>query len=1280
MEKKIVKLIINDEEDPNEYLSELVIINFNILSNLIWNLKKIRKNQIEFIRFKNIDNSWELISITSPDINITNLKSLNIMIQLIKKEKSDPDIESMIKKVKNLKSSIEQEISELKEPLHIKNTVSFNSLNLSKRISSCNVLDEEDLSILPEGEKPDIIILTANPLVYKDNFDEIKELRVINEFNSITYSIYHVVSNTNLPIISQFLTLTKNHFSYALKTKPKILHLICKSTYDTDYKNSSFNMDDKQENKNEIKEEKPNLNNNINNKKEIQKISYSPILLFENENCEMEKITIDILYSIFKGKEEYTKEITLFISTPLSQEIYDLIIESGIKFKNVIVQHTTLADISYMEKFNQDLYNNLLDKQTLEEAFNKAKVNSMSGSQFCCCYHRHKNECILKKKLSNEIFRINEENKDLIEENKCNNKFKTIEEAFKFLPHIFHLRYKCECSSKIKPRSFKYKDNFCYHQIADCPNRNMFNKKDYICCCKNVLKKNNNDEKNIKKDEIGDKHKLDEIFNIYKSDKRNIIFEKYENEEYKKCLIVDEGNVPNYGKMRFKIGFNIIFYNIFELIKYKDYNIINFFGNQYNSLEIDNIIYILIEYIKERNSYFSFENIKNNNKNYKNTKSNLNLRRNETHDNINDLNLSNISSEINLDMSNQISAKQLHRNFNYFNPFPNIIIINQESINTILNDNKYSNNIIYIINSFKFTDWNFAEFIKKIKTKLDLMKSYFIIFSSSKIKYEENKNIKIRNFSFNILDILDLMVKNQYAKIEKENEKDFEDLLIENTRDMEENEFNKIIENINSYSKTSGMCYILLYLFKCVYSRGLFLFEFENLFINNNLLKEAEKIRDIFVDKKILNVETNRDKGNKAKPFQTYTKYIKNRNVLNKILNIIKIPEDIELNVIKKLFLFYAKKFRFLIKKEKEERNNYDVERYKPKESLFSFSAIQSLGIWLPLNKSDKFNEVLTARIYKTEGLFNHLIGNFKRIFKQSIIDMCLNNNIIWPDVKESMEEISISLVTLCKIYSNKELEDYIQNFKNYFENEKYNFSKAAELRLKLFDIMQMHSDINKTEETLKKLENIEKGFHEINNKEGQLETIYAISILTNERGVLNNIKKNYEGKIKNILEELKKENNKNNFVDIFDAKINYKLIKYKIIVKKQYDLSDNFENLVKIFGNYNIQLYVIKTLLLISSYYKDSIGGKNNDDELKRKFLLYLNAANIYAINSNKDKNIDQVKEFIIKKKYSVERDLTRANPTYFEFKESIGDILKNCGLNPAMAQSVTGNLYDFK
>ena len=245
MEKKSVKIIINGEEDPKEYLAEFVIINFNIISNLLFNYKKIRKNQIEYIRYKNVYNSWELISITSPDINITNLKSLNIKIQLIKKEKSDPNIKSMINKVNNLKSSIEQEISELKKPGNIKNIVSFNSLNLSKKISSIsNISNEEDnLSILPEEEKPDIIVLTANPLVYKDKLGEIKELRVINEFYSITYSIYHILSKTNLPIISQFLTLTKNHFSYALKTKPKILHLICKSTYDEDYKNSYFNID-----------------------------------------------------------------------------------------------------------------------------------------------------------------------------------------------------------------------------------------------------------------------------------------------------------------------------------------------------------------------------------------------------------------------------------------------------------------------------------------------------------------------------------------------------------------------------------------------------------------------------------------------------------------------------------------------------------------------------------------------------------------------------------------------------------------------------------------------------------------------------------------------------------------------------------------------------------------------------------------------------------------------------------------------------------------------------
>ena len=1247
MEKKSVKIIINDEEDPKEYLAEFVIINFNIISNLLFNYKKIRKNQIEYIRYKNIYNSWELISITSPDINITNLKSLNIKIQLIKKEKSDPNIKSMINKVNSLKSSIEQEISELKKPGNIKNIVSFNSLNLSKKISSIsNISNEEDnLSILPEEEKPDIIVLTANPLVYKDKLGEIKELRVINEFYSITYSIYHILSKTNLPIISQFLTLTKNHFSYALKTKPKILHLICKSTYDEDYKNSYFNIDI--------------------DKKVNQNITYTPILLFENENCEMEKITIDTLSSIFKGKEEFTKEITLFISTPLSQEIYDLIAQSGIKFKNIIVQHTTLADTSYMEIFNQDLYQNLLDKQTLEEAINRAKVNSISGSQFCCCYHRHKNNCTLKQNLSNEIFRINEKN---------SNNIKSIEQTYKLLPHIFHLRYKCECLSKMKNKQKECEDDFCYHQIAECPNHIILKKIkkgekcNCICCCKNA--------KN------GDKHNLDKVFQIYICDKRNIIFEKYEIEEYKKCVIVDEGNIPDYGKMRFKIGLNIIFYNIFNLIKYKNYQIMNFYGTQYNSLEIDNIIYILIEYIKERNSYFSFENIKSNSNNYKNPKSDSNIRKNETHDNIDNSELLNISSDINSDINNQISAKQLHRNLNYFNPSHNIIIINQENINTILDDYKFDEHIIYIVNAFKFTDWNFIEFIKKIKAKLDLIKSYFIIFSSNEIRCEDNKNIKIRNFTFNILDILDLMVKYQYTKIEKNNEEDFIELLKESNIYAEEKEINEITEYINSYSKKSGMSYILLYLFFCVYPRGLLIFEFQNLFSDNDLLfKEAKDVIDIFVDKKILNIENNRNQGKKIKQFESYTKYVKNRFVFNKILNIIKIPDDIKSNVLKKLFLYYAKKFRFLIKKRKEIMDNTEeIKGYKPKESLFSFSAIQSLGIWLPLNNSDKFEDNSKSEILDLKGHFNHLKGNFNNIFTQDIIDFCLNNNNIWSDVKESLEDISISLVTLCKMYNNNELEDYIPKFYNYLRNEKYNFSKAAELRLNLFDIIQIHSDMNKSEETLKKLENIEKRFHDINNKEGELETLYAISVLNNEKDILNSIQKTYEEKMKNILNELEKENNKKNFKDIFDAKINYKLIKYKIFVKKKYNLSDNFENIIKIFRKYNFGLYVIKTLLLLSSYYKDSIEGKNNSEKLKIKSFSYLNAADIYAVSSENDIYTKQVVKFLIKKKCCMEKKLTPTNPTFLEFKKTIIDIFKRCGLDPTLADNYTKNMYDYK
>ena len=1247
MELKKLIIQINGESKPIKTEINTQKINYTIISNKLMELKKIRKNQIEYIRYKNKHNSWELIKKDSSDIYIPKNKIINIFVVLIKKEKYSKNVIDLINQTKNLLSLLENEITELKDPLSFKHSISFQSEDLSRRQSSLQLSSEKsnfDLNIkqYTEEEKPDIIVLTANPLVYKPSPNKIIELRDINEFSSITYSIYDVLSRTDLPIKSKFLTLTKNNLKYAINIKPKIIHLICKSTYDID--NNINNSKTKP--KNEI------ITKDENNKNEKQKNNYSPILLFENNNCELKKITKEKLERIFRGKEEKIKEISLFISTPLSQEIYYLIknIKPKIKFKNVIIQHTTLADILYMEEFNRDLYYNLLDKQTIEYSFNKAKSNSLSSFQFCCCYHRHKNECILKQNLSNEIFRNNEEN-DLIE---IYEEKKTNKDLIYTLPHIHHLRYKCECNNNLT-------NSFIRHE-SSC---NNYKKGISLCCCKN-----NNDL-----------HNLNDIFQIYFNDNEKIIFDDYNYDEYKKSEIMNKENIPHFDKMKFKVGFNIIFYNIFELIQNKNYNIINFFGYQIKIFDIDDIINILIEYIKERNSYFSDDNT-----NIKSFYSNKEIIQ-DLNINKNDLSFSSEnSSNYNLDIKIQMSEKQKPNKFNIFKSVPNIIILNQEKINNL---NKIlnvfnNNNIIYIINTLTFTDWDFEQFIKKIKTKIDLTKANIIIFGKNKIEYKED-NIKIENIHFNNLDIYDNMIKYQMYKIKKENEKDFKELLIENVIDLEDKEIDEIKNYINNH-KNCDMCYSLLYLFQNVY-RGLFIFEFKELF-NEKEIEEANKILNEFLEKKIIKAITEsvqKTKKEIKRRTNEYTKYIKNKIILNKILTKIKIEDDIKYDILQRLFLFYAKKFRLLIKKIREERNQEELKinhGYNYNESLFSFSSIQPLGIWLPLKNAEKLEDNSEAPIFSKLGYFNHLYGNLGNIiFFEDNIKFCHENmnKDNWENIKDSLEDISITLLTLCKIYGNKGLNDYIQIFKNYFKTKKYNFSKSAELRLKLFDIMQMYNDNTNNKisvETLKIIENIEKNFSQINNKEGQLETLFALSII-NKENILSNIINIYEKKMKILLRGLNKEKNKENFVSIFEIKINYKIIKYKIKSKKNEDFIEETIKIIKRFKEIKNKFYIIKTFLLISYYYRDKIKNGINIEKLKNDFFLYLNAASIYTIYTRNEKYNDYLKDKV-KKKFKLEdKNFTIKNKYYGEFKKNLMKLLEEYGLGNCLSEKNNYNFY---
>ena len=982
------------------------------------------------------------------------------------------------------------------------------------------------------------------------------------------------------------------------------------------------------------------------------------------------------------------------------------------KFRNLLVQPTTMANISYIAEFNGELYIKILDKQPLKQAFNSTKSVNISGNQFCCCYHTHPDTCLFKKNLSNELFRSDE--KPLIPEpnqikdnntinmnnnnanndnnntininnnnanNDNNNTNKKYRDKLKEYPHLYHLRYKCECKCKNKIDEKNKKDdkndkiinldNFCLHDRNDCENRTYIlyhkRKKTNICCCIS-----NNDK-------VPGRHNLDDIFKKYFNDEDKDIFADYEKEDYKKCSVIDHDKLPNYSKMKFKVGLNKVFYNVFEFITSNKFNILNFYGDQNNAVEIDNIIIALIEFIKERYFYFFKENQQFNFYN-KNSNNDLSLSKHETIEKFSEKNINKIKHQLSkansnksldLDLASQKSAKLLHYDPNYINPFPSFIVLDKDSINSDITMLQSKPNEFYIINDFKY-----PELTKKIISLKDMLDTSFIIFSSEEIT-EKNENDVIHNIFFNTLDEFDRMILYQNKKIEYCKKEDFDELLKEKRIHITDEEIIEITDLIGKNCEKDEMYFLILYLFECVNS-GLFGFEFERLFPDNKELKHALDIRGFYEEKNVINKETKRDnEGGKGKQYQEYTKFIKNKIVYNKMIKHIKIPEHIKYNVFQRLFLFYAKKFRFLLSELKKITFSEKSEvGYEPDNILFSFSAIQTLGIWLPFDNVDKFKDNEVDDIYNWKGYFNHLNRNLKDILLESILNFCHNNKDVWVNIKEYLEDISITLPTLYKIYSNREIEESISIFKNFFRL--FNFSKNAKLRFELFEKMQSDYNVNNKEKNKKDLELIEKGFSEINNKEGQLETIYARIISIDKEDIFVNLRSNYDNKIEKILEEMKKENGDQRFIDLFDSKIKYKLIECKINKRKN-DIFEDYKKIIKIFDQYGLQLYVIKTFLLLHRYYLEKLKENSNDvDKLKYEHLLYFNCAYMY---SSVDKEFDYIKAKA-KEINSLGENLSidKYKEKYQEFKNKMIEIYKECGLKTFKLETLTRNYYFYE
>ena len=419
----------------------------------------------------------------------------------------------------------------------------------------------------PPDAPMNFIVLTANPLM-----DDDKELRTMNDFNIITSKIYKILNDKNYLNYSEFIPLTKKTLKDILtdeKRIPVVFHLICKSTY----------IIQKQKNNNSFV-------NLIFEKDELDKNKINYNLEFIDKNILENEI---FNFELNPKMKENVGGMTLIISTPLAEDVYDLFKDFG--FKNLIVQHTTLANVDFVANYNREFYELMLrSDKTINQIFEYAfaiYIDNNNPPVFCCCFHKHKIDCKFALNLKNELYN--------------DNTVRNLENLDEFLPHFHHLIPDSECQNyclndtqkylkKINQEE-KYPENlFCCHTKNCCDYYNYLNKHEIykkgknsshnlysLCCC----------NENIKK------HKKSSTFIKYFANENNntLKFRGTEN-------IIGSPFIPNFEKMSLLVGKNKIVFETLNFFYSKEQCLYIYNDEMINLKILGNII---IEYYKEKN-------------------------------------------------------------------------------------------------------------------------------------------------------------------------------------------------------------------------------------------------------------------------------------------------------------------------------------------------------------------------------------------------------------------------------------------------------------------------------------------------------------------------------------------------------------------------------------------------------------------------------------------------------------------------------------------------------
>ena len=1255
-----VTYLINNESKKNLYLP---IKNDSITESTI---RKIFSEKLCEVLNNPKNNKEEIFlnDYTVKDIEIEYIRFLEPNIQAWVLLKENQKLPLSIKDHKNIELFIKVKI-ETSEEKEIKRQ----SESISKKIDeiSDKAKSKDSNNNEKNDSKLDIAILTSNPLIYEDD----KVLRTMNDFNQITDSIYKGIVSPFKIIEVVFLPLTEENLEKVIKLKPKILHLLCKSSYVL-----------------------PKIIKNEN----FQSYEYINLLFEENNYFKMKAINKSNLDKIFNKKE--IENTLLIISTQFSRDVYKMV--ENYKFKNIFVQHTTLANSTFIANFNEQFYINIIEQInfTINECFNNALAIfiDLKLNQFCCCFHEHESNCRHIKNFDNELY-ISKEWNDEIED--------------KFLPHFSHLQYKDNKNiTNISINTLIKKLRFIFD----------IKKNENYCKCKEKEFHNLRRQKEYEYD-------INKVFPNNFLEKNNII--KLGSGMDGSCIIQFLDYIPNYKIMKLISGRNLFIYKVIlkDFILDKNTHLLNVFCSSHKNFEFNELTDIMIEYFKER---FSLLNEKNNT-----------LHKIKSFD---------ILPKMNLDKPNQndffYRIKSVHflslEDIKYEN-FEKIILKKNENILSLNKDiNKNSKTVYFIIN-------NDDEIKEDILNQMINSKNKIVLFT-----FNEVKNIKER-YNLPNKTKIDYKIYYQEKKVLYENYDKFE--LFINEKMKKNKEINK--QEINIDNDKSNFKYEILYLFEIIKSeifeeelkiiypglkdllknyiiriknihnkiknfsknnnknieeefKNIYKFEKSGISLNNfdNVKKRIENSLVNIVD--ILKKEIKNDKNidiclneNKSykeeKLVESISQIINNinqffENSLEKLESIIenefkiiiisskekkyklykkekisdyfkdfynniknRITDDIKVKVLMKLFKYFALLFRgilnYLIKTNEFEREKIYNKNFKPVPSLKSFSAVQNLGIWEKNNIN--YNKInIAASIFNK--LFPNANSNFSNIFTSNNINLCMNNvdESNKKEIRNYIEDLSISYYTCLKIYNISSNISFIDIFKS--EKEYY----FAFLRFKLMKLMGSER-IKHNEKNLDDLDDLLKQFKENRYIEGELEVIFGkfiiyLNLKTNEEEI-NKLYEEILDKIKDI-ENNENTNiqNKKKFINLFTAKTKYALIKHKIkkeLYQDDYISQDKIDALVLLFREEQNYFYEIKTLLSIAELYLKKYY-KFMNKLMKNNFLVYLDIAFNLSVYYKENENISYPYKYIdyfvkTKLKLNIKRDKAKEENFETTFKE---------------------------